>query len=73
MRIVVALGGNVLPRRNDPLTTDVPDAGTQGMIGCLIQQELRALVLAVVLDLWWKRVRGRAGPGSSQVTVGVGA
>jgi carbamate kinase len=95
MRIVIALGGNALLRRSDPMTTevqrrnimvaaraiaplatehsvvvvhgngpqvgllslqaeaysgaepyplDVLDAGTQGMIGYLIQQELRSLL-----------------------------
>jgi carbamate kinase len=95
MRIVIALGGNALLRRGDPMTTqtqrmnvkiaaeaiaplaaghgivvvhgngpqvgllslqaeaykgaepyprDVLDAGTQGMIGCLIRQELRSLL-----------------------------
>ena len=99
MRIVIALGGNALLRRSDPLTTevqrhnvtiaaraiaplvaehsiivahgngpqvgllalqadaykgaepyplDVLDAGTQGMIGYLIQQELRSLLPAEV-------------------------
>jgi amino acid transporter len=34
---------------------------------------LGILVLAVVLDLWWKRVRRRAKPGSSRVRAGVGS
>src|SRR5271165_2328181 len=88
VRIVIALGGNALLRRSEPMTTevqrrnvavaakaiaplaaehsivvvhgngpqayqgaepyplDVLDAGTQGMIGYLIQQELRSLLPA---------------------------
>jgi len=126
MRIVIALGGNALPRRSDPMTTevqrknvkvaaqaiaplaarrsivvvhgngpqvgllalqadsypgaepyplDVLDAGTQGMIGYLIQEELRnqlprrpeiSACEATPRTTWSRRCAGQrrpAGPG----------
>ena len=76
MRIVIALGGNALLRRSDPMTTEVQRRNVRtGVVlvtfvfTTLIHEPasivtlLGVFLLSIGLDLGWKRTRaGRAKP-----------